>query len=278
MGDSTSTTSTAPSLAGGSSQRVPWDKWNGEPVDIYVGAEEKRDEQHESASSPPQSTVSSTETKALSTSTEEDEPLLKENKHRFVLFPIQYHALWNMCKYVVIRFVYPLLSDKKHVAAFWTAEEIDLSGDQKDWAKLTDDERHFIKMVLAFFAASDGIVMENLVERFMNDVQVPEARSFYSFQLAMEATHSETYALLIDTYIRDSAEKAKLFNALETTPCVQLKGNWALKWIKNKEASFAERMVAFAAVEGIFFSGSFCAIFWYAVCCAAVIQFLSYAG
>ena len=177
-----------------------------------------------------------------------DEVLLTPNPGRFVVFPIKYEALW--CMY------------KKHVASFWTAEEIDLSADMKDWAKLTDNERHFIKHVLAFFAASDGIVMENLAERFLKEVQLPEARSFYGFQLAMENIHSETYSLLIDTYIKDQTEKTKLLNAIETIPAVQQKANWAIKWIKSPEASFAERMVAFAAVEGIFFSGSFCSIFW----------------
>ena len=175
------------------------------------------------------------------------EPLLQENKDRFVLFPIKEAEIWSMYK--------------KAEASFWTAEEIDLTPDLSDWEKLNDDERHFIKHVLAFFAASDGIVNENLAERFLAEVQVPEARCFYGFQIAIENIHSETYSLLIDTYIKDQAEKDHLFNALETVPCVQQKATWALDWIGD-DASFAERLVAFAAVEGIFFSGSFCSIFW----------------
>lgn len=178
----------------------------------------------------------------------EMEPLLEESNKRFVLFPIQYPGIWEMYK--------------KAQASFWTAEEIDLSKDLDDWNKLKDGERHFLSHVLAFFAASDGIVNENLVERFSQEVQVPEARSFYGFQIAMENIHSETYSLLLDTLIRDSVEKNKLFNAIETMPCVKKKANWALKWISSKTATFAERLVAFAAVEGIFFSGSFAAIFW----------------
>lgn len=175
------------------------------------------------------------------------EPVLKENKSRFVLFPIQHKEIWEMYK--------------KHEASFWTAEEIDLSQDNKDWDTLSDDERHFIKHVLAFFAASDGIVLENLGERFLTEVQLPEARCFYGFQLAMENIHSETYSLLLDTYIKDTTEKMGLFNAMETIPCITKKADWAMKWINSGE-SFAHRLVAFAAVEGIFFSGSFCAIFW----------------
>ena len=174
------------------------------------------------------------------------EVLLQENKERFVLLPIKYPEIWKMYK--------------KHEASFWTAEEIDLSPDLKDWERLTSDEQHFIKHVLAFFAASDGIVNENLAVNFMKEIQLPEARCFYGFQIMIENIHSETYSLLIDTYIKDPAEKNKLFNALETVPCVQKKAQWALKWIN--EGSFAERLVAFAAVEGIFFSGSFCSIFW----------------
>jgi len=175
------------------------------------------------------------------------EPILQENKERFVLFPIKHKDIWEMYK--------------KCEQSFWTAEEIDLSSDTADWTnKLNDDERHFIKHVLAFFAASDGIVNENLAVNFMNEVQYPEARCFYGFQIMMENIHSETYSLLIDTYIKDPAERHKLFNAMETVPCVTKKAEWALKWISN--GTFAERLIAFAAVEGIFFSGSFCSIFW----------------
>ena len=177
-----------------------------------------------------------------------NEPILKENKDRFVLFPIQHDEIWKMYK--------------KAEASFWTAEEIDLSHDQKDWERLNDNERHFVKHVLAFFAASDGIVNENLAVNFMREVQVPEARCFYGFQTMIENIHSETYSLLIDTYIKDIKEKERLFHAIETVPCVQKKAQWALRWISKKNASFAERLVAFAAVEGIFFSGSFCSIFW----------------
>lgn len=176
----------------------------------------------------------------------ENELLLKENKDRFVLLPINYPAVWE--KY------------KKHEASFWTAEEIDLSGDLKDWANLNDGERHFITHVLAFFAASDGIVNENLAVNFMSEVQLPEARCFYGFQIMMENIHSETYALLIDTYVKDPVEKDRLFHAIDTVPAVKKKAEWALRWIEN--GNFAERLVAFAAVEGIFFSGSFCSIFW----------------
>jgi len=175
-----------------------------------------------------------------------EEPLLKENKNRFVLLPIHYPDIWQMYK--------------KAEASFWTAEEIDLSQDLKDWENMTKDEQHFIKHVLAFFAASDGIVNENLAINFTNEVQFPEARCFYGFQIMMENIHSETYSLLIDTYIKDSVEKNYLFNAIETVPCVTKKAEWALRWISK--GSFAERLVAFAAVEGIFFSGSFCSIFW----------------
>lgn len=178
---------------------------------------------------------------------QEVEPLLKENPNRFVLFPIKEHDIWQFYK--------------KAEASFWTAEEIDLSSDLADWEKLTDNERHFIKHILAFFAASDGIVNENLAEQFVNEVQATEAKFFYGFQIAIENIHSETYSLLIDTYIKDSAEKDKLFNAIDTVPAVQKKAQWALKWINDKQP-FAERLVAFAAVEGIFFSGSFCSIFW----------------
>ena len=175
------------------------------------------------------------------------EPILQENKDRFVLFPIKHNDIWEMYK--------------KAEASFWTAEEIDLSSDQTDWTtKLNDDERHFIKHVLAFFAASDGIVNENLAVNFMNEVQYPEARCFYGYQIMIENIHSETYSLLIDTYIKEPHEKDKLFHAIETIPAVKHKAEWALKWIEN--GGFAERLIAFAAVEGIFFSGSFCSIFW----------------
>ncbi len=174
------------------------------------------------------------------------EPILTENKNRFVLFPIQHADIWQMYK--------------QAEASFWTAEEIDLSQDQKDWENLNDGERHFISHVLAFFAASDGIVNENLAVNFMQEVQSPEARCFYGFQVMMENIHSETYSLLIDTYIKDGAEKHRLLNALETVPAVSKKGDWAIKWINSD--NFAERLIAFAAVEGIFFSGSFCSIFW----------------
>jgi len=177
---------------------------------------------------------------------DEQEILLKENKDRFVILPINYPLIWE--KY------------KKHEASFWTAEEIDLGDDLKDWNGLNDGERHFISHVLAFFAASDGIVNENLAVNFMSEVQLPEARCFYGFQIMMENIHSETYALLIDTYVKDPKEKDRLFHAIETVPAVKKKAEWALRWIQN--GSFAERLVAFAAVEGIFFSGSFCSIFW----------------
>lgn len=171
---------------------------------------------------------------------------MKDNKDRFVLLPINYPAIWEQYK--------------RHEASFWTAEELDLSSDLADWAKLNDGERHFITHVLAFFAASDGIVNENLAVNFMSEVQIPEARCFYGFQIMMENIHSETYALLIDTYVKDPVEKDRLFHAIETIPAVKKKAEWALRWIEN--GTFAERLVAFAAVEGIFFSGSFCSIFW----------------
>ncbi|KAJ3671876.1 hypothetical protein LUZ60_007955 [Juncus effusus] len=177
-----------------------------------------------------------------------DEPLLAPNPDRFCMFPIKYHSIWEFYK--------------KAVASFWTAEEVDLSQDSRHWeVTLNDDERHFISHVLAFFAASDGIVLENLASRFMMDVQLPEARAFYGFQIAIENIHSETYSLLLETYIKDPVEKSRLFSAIETLPCVMRKADWALRWIESGE-SFADRLVAFACVEGIFFSGSFCAIFW----------------
>jgi ribonucleoside-diphosphate reductase subunit M2 len=178
---------------------------------------------------------------------EEADPLLMDNPHRWVMFPIQYPEVWEMYK--------------KHEASFWTAEEIDLSQDMKDWEKLTSSEQHFIKHVLAFFAASDGIVLENLASQFSCEVQIPEARAFYGFQMAMENIHSETYSLLIEQYIRDPAEKDKIFDAIHTMPAVSDKAKWAVQWMQ-KDNSFAERVVAFAAVEGILFSGSFCAIYW----------------
>ncbi len=175
------------------------------------------------------------------------EPLLKENKNRFVIFPIQHHDIWEWYK--------------KSEASFWTAEEIDLHQDLSDWAnKLNDDERYFIKHILAFFAASDGIVNENLAENFVNEVQYSEAKFFYGFQIMMENIHSETYSLLIDTYVKDEEEKDALFNAIDRFPAIMEKARWALKWIESP--SFSERLIAFAAVEGIFFSGAFCSIFW----------------
>ena len=177
--------------------------------------------------------------------TQQDEPILKNDPNRFVIFPIKHADIWEYYK--------------KAQASFWTAEEIDLSQDLKDWKGLNDGERHFVSHVLAFFAASDGIVNENLAENFVSEVQYAEAKFFYGFQIMMENIHSETYSLLIDTYINDNKEKDRLFNALDTIPCVKKKGEWALKWIESD--SFIDRLIAFAAVEGIFFSGSFCSIF-----------------
>jgi len=178
------------------------------------------------------------------------DPLLHESTSRYVMFPIQDDEIWKMYK--------------KQVDCFWRAEEVDLSKDLNDWAKLSDDERYYISMVLAFFAASDGIVMENLATRFMGDVQLSEARAFYGFQIAMESIHSEMYSLLIETYIKDKTEKSRLFNAIETCPSIAKKANWARKWIgyETDNNSFAQRLVAFACVEGIFFSSSFAAIYW----------------
>jgi ribonucleoside-diphosphate reductase subunit M2 len=178
---------------------------------------------------------------------EATDPLLMENPRRWVMFPIQYPEVWEMYK--------------KHEASFWTAEEIDLTQDNKDWDTLSGSEQHFIKHVLAFFAASDGIVIENLGAQFATEVQIPEARAFYGFQTAMENIHSETYSLLIEQYIKDPAEKEMIFDAIHTMPAVSEKARWAVQWMQ-KDNSFAERIVAFAAVEGILFSGSFCAIFW----------------
>jgi ribonucleoside-diphosphate reductase subunit M2 len=183
--------------------------------------------------------------------TRQIEPILEATDDRFVLFPVdpRYRDIWDMYK--------------KQVDCFWRAEELDLSKDLVDWSeKLNDDERHFISMVLAFFAASDGIVLENLAVRFMGDVQIAEARAFYGFQIAMENIHSETYSLLIDTYIKDSAEKARMFHAIANFPCIAKKANWAKKWIADNRSSFAARLVAFAAIEGIFFSSSFASIYW----------------
>ena len=174
------------------------------------------------------------------------EPILDPSNDRFVLFPIKYGDIWEMYK--------------KSMASFWTAEEIDLYQDLDDWKKLNDDEKHYIKHILAFFSASDGIVNENLLQRFYNEVQIPEARCFYGFQAAIENIHAETYGLLIDTYIKDNEEKDYLFHAIDNIPCIKKKADWALKWIDSSD-SFALRLLAFAAVEGIFFSGSFCSIF-----------------
>ena len=174
--------------------------------------------------------------------------LTEKNDSRFVLFPIKHQSLWK--------------AYKDAEASFWTAEEIDLSQDLSDWQKLSDNEKHFISYVLAFFAASDGIVGENLAMRFYGDVGIPEARAFYGFQLMMEGIHSETYSLLIDTYIKNQEEKDRLFNAISTIPIIQKKANWAIKWI-NSDLSFEERLIAFAAVEGIFFSSSFCSIYFF---------------
>ncbi len=175
-----------------------------------------------------------------------DEPILKENKNRFVLFPIEHNDIWEFYK--------------KAEASFWTAEEVDLGQDMKDWISLNEGEKHFISHVLAFFAASDGIVNENLGENFLHEVQYTEAKFFYGFQIAIENIHSEMYSLMIDTYIKDNEEKNKLFRSLETLEYVKKKAEWALRWIEK--GSFAERLIAFATVEGIFFSGSFCSIFW----------------
>ena len=176
------------------------------------------------------------------------EPLLIPDDNRFVMFPIKYDDIWAMYK--------------KQIDCFWRAEEIDLSKDLDDWAKLNADETHFISMILAFFAASDGIVLENLAQRFMSDVQISEARAFYGFQIAMENIHSHTYSLLIDTYIKEKEQKHKLFNAINNYPCIKKKSDWAQKWIHDNRSSFATRLVAFACIEGIFFSGAFSSIFW----------------
>ena len=177
-----------------------------------------------------------------------NEPILTRNDNRFVMFPIEHQDVWEMYK--------------KSVDCFWRAEEIDVSKDYADWESLNTDEKYFISMILAFFAASDGIVLENLATRFMSDVQISEARAFYGFQIAMENIHSQTYSLLIETYIKNSEEKHRLFNALEYFPCIQKKGDWAQKWINDNRSGFATRLIAFACIEGIFFSGAFCSIYW----------------
>lgn len=176
------------------------------------------------------------------------EPLLAPDDNRFVMFPIKYQDIWDMYK--------------KQVDCFWRPEEMDLTKDLSDWDSLSRDEKYYISMILAFFAASDGIVLENLASRFMNDVQISEARAFYGFQIAMENIHSHTYSLLIETYIKDKTEKDQLFNAIENFPCIKKKSDWAQKWIHDNRSSFATRLVAFACVEGIFFSGAFCSIYW----------------
>lgn len=179
----------------------------------------------------------------------DDEPLLKKNNKRFVLFPIVHHDMYELYK--------------KAESSFWTVNEIDLSKDINDWnEKLNNDEKHFIKNIIGFFAGSDGIIMENLACRFMNEIQIPEARAFYSYQIFNESIHSETYSLLIDTYIKDNEEKELIFNSIENIPSIAKKAKWAYKWIQNNSVSFSVRLIAFAIVEGIFFSGSFCAIYW----------------
>ena len=178
----------------------------------------------------------------------QNEPLLQEDDNRYVMFPIQDQDIWQMYK--------------KQVDCFWRAEEIDLSKDISHWESLNKDETYFISMILAFFAASDGIVLENLAARFMGEVQSSEARAFYGFQIAMENIHSETYSLLIDTYIKDREEKSMLFQAIQNYPCIKKKADWAIKWIQDKRSSFATRLIAFACIEGIFFSGAFCSIYW----------------
>jgi ribonucleoside-diphosphate reductase beta chain len=177
-----------------------------------------------------------------------EEPMLTPNPNRFVIFPIQYHDLWKMYK--------------DHVSVFWRPEELDLSKDMRDWVTLSPNEQHFIKRILGFFAGSDGIVMENLAQRFMNEIQVPEARFFYSTQMLLESVHSETYSQLIETYIEDRQEKTDILRSIQTVPVIQKKAEWALQWMESEEADFPTRLMAFAAVEGIFFSGAFCSIFW----------------
>ena len=186
--------------------------------------------------------------KSISKDNDTDEFLLQKNSNRFVLFPIEHNDIYQLYK--------------KAESSFWTVNEIDLSKDSNDWEKLSDDEKNFIKNIIGFFAGSDGIIMENLAVRFMNDIQIPEARAFYSYQIFNESIHSETYSLLIDTYIKDIDEKNKIFNSIENIPSVLKKAKWAYKWIEDNQVSFATRLVAFSIVEGIFFSGSFCAIYW----------------
>tara|TARA_B100000780_G_C21124191_1_gene455735 strand:+ start:1013 stop:1981 length:969 start_codon:yes stop_codon:yes gene_type:complete len=177
-----------------------------------------------------------------------NEPLLQKQDNRFVIFPIQHDSIWR--------------AYKNAVATFWTPEEVQLTKDKNDWEKLSDNERYFIENVLAFFAGSDGIVIENLGKRFMDDIEIPEVRAFYSYQMFIENVHSEMYSLLIDTYIDDISKKSKLFNAINTIPCIKKKAEWAIRWIDDIESNFATRLIAFAIVEGIFFSGSFCSIYW----------------
>ena len=186
--------------------------------------------------------------KSIDKSNDANEILLRKNNKRFVLFPIYHNDMYQLYK--------------KAESSFWTVNEIDLSKDLNDWEKLNDGERHFIKNIIGFFAGSDGIIMENLATRFMNEIQIPEARAFYSYQIFNESIHSETYSLLIDTYIKDNEEKEKIFNSIENIPSVAKKALWAYKWIENKDVSFATRLIAFSIVEGVFFSGSFCAIYW----------------
>jgi len=179
----------------------------------------------------------------------EDEAILRKNKHRFVLFPIQYHELYEITK--------------RAESSFWTSNEIDLSKDIRDWDSLDENEKYFIKNIIGFFAGSDGIIMENLAARFMNEVQIPEARAFYSYQIFNESIHSETYSLLIDTYIKDKDEKLRIFNSIDNIPSIAKKASWAYKWIEDEKNNFATRLIAFSIVEGVFFSGSFCAIYWF---------------
>jgi ribonucleotide reductase beta subunit family protein with ferritin-like domain len=179
---------------------------------------------------------------------ENEEEILRENPNRFTVFPVTYPEIWRHYK--------------QAVSCFWTPEEVDFSKDREHWVNLSKDERYFIENVLAFFASSDGIVMENLAQRFMRDVQIPEARQFYSYQIFIEAVHSETYSLMIDTYVKDNVKKNKLLNAIQEIPCVKEKAEWAVRWIENKEEDFGTRLVAFAIIEGVFFSASFCSIYW----------------